>query len=248
MLERNKAFIGSHVDIKGTILQTLKEINPIFPVQIFAGSPKSYARKEPKDCKEILELVTKNNINFFIHSAYVINLGQINQQGYNCLLNDLLTAEKIDAKGCVVHCGKSVKLPKEEALKNMRTNITSILKSFKGTKLLLETCCGQGTELLSNMDDFISFCIEYKDYENFGICLDTCHTMVAGYDPSLFLEKIYEAGLETTLVHFNGSKECKGSCKDRHEFFLSPESKIPVEEMDRVIDICLKYNIPMVVE
>ena len=63
--------------------------------------------------------------------------------------------------------------------------------------------------------------VEYR--EKIGVCFDTCHTWDAGYDLVHDLDGVLTSfdeiiGLKRLkAVHFNDSKNDRGSRKDRHE-------------------------------
>ena len=108
-------------------------------------------------------------------------------------------------------------MSQDEALENMKQNIIEICRESDGT-LLLETGAGQGTEMLTNIDDFINFALEMQNIvDNFGICVDTCHVCASGYSPTYYLEECLERGVKVKLLHYNDSCDALRSRKDRHE-------------------------------
>jgi deoxyribonuclease-4 len=95
---------------------------------------------------------------------------------------------------------------------------------FNG-KILLENTAGQGSNLGYSFVHLKSI-IEGSNFpERFGVCLDTCHSLAAGYD--LITQKGFEdtfrefdqlIGLERICCfHLNDSKKGLGSHVDRHE-------------------------------
>lgn len=256
--------IGTHISLKNDILTSLKEYynNTIkepdysIPFQIFSGSPKMFKRKKMNNIKETANFISINNITGFIHSPYVINLSNMKDDSFNCILYELDLANKTNIKGTVVHVGKHVNDTKEIGLNNMKNNIDSIFSEYsnnsdtsdliKNAKLILETPAGQGTELLTNINDFILFCKQYSDNPNFGICVDTCHVFASGHDPLEYLIRLKEEGLYIDLVHLNDSKDTKGSRKDRHEEI--GKGHIGLEKMNEIINYCNKEKIPMIIE
>ena len=52
------------------------------------------------------------------------------------------------------------------------------------TKLIIETPAGQGTELLTDLNDFVDFYNNFsKEQQKYlGICFDTAHTWALGYE------------------------------------------------------------------
>ena len=95
------------------------------------------------------------------------------------------------------------------------------------TKIILETSTGQGTELLSNLDEFADFYNKFTDDEKnyLKICIDTCHVFSAGYslksktDVQKYIKIVekYIGWNNVILIHLNDSKKDCGCGVDRHE-------------------------------
>lgn len=241
---------GSHISTNGNVLNALKnyyKTHKKAPVQIFAGSPQSFSRPSfPDFLPTVKEFIIENDLKVFIHSAYLVNIAkQLTPVAKKCLLYDLEYAEKIGSCGVVLHVGKSCELSYENALKNSIENITFFLKESK-SNLLLETPAAAGSEMFAQVESFISFCKRFEEYDNFRICVDTCHVFAAGHNPIEYLETIYEQGLTIDLVHMNDSKEEKGSRKDRHEYIY--QGKIGKEILDKCMSFCKEKGIPYLFE
>lgn len=251
--------IGTHIKKNKTFYKSLTdfyETESFYkPVQIFTGSTKMWKRPvlNEEDNIKTLEYVTKNEINLFIHSIYLINLSrncEECQQGLEALVYDLKLGPKIGAKGVVVHCGKSLKMDKTDAVNNMYKNVLCILEHInESCPLLIENCCGQGTEVLTTYKEFSDFYNRFttEQKQKIKICIDTCHAFVSNHCP---LEYIQNWNSEHTgsivLVHYNDSKCEKGSRKDRH----SPvgEGYIGIEKMEQISNLCNENCLPMVIE
>jgi deoxyribonuclease-4 len=91
--------------------------------------------------------------------------------------------------------------------------------------VLMETTAGQGSALMSRFEELAKI-LEYMDgHERLGICLDTCHVFVAGYDIrtednfNLTFEGFdHIIGLSRLkAIHCNDSKKGLGSKIDRHD-------------------------------
>ena len=139
---------------------------------------------------------------------------------------------------------------KELAIDNMFKNILQLLPHIDKTcPLLIETPAGQGTEVLTKIEEFSEFYSRFtkEQKEKVKICIDTCHVFACGYDPAEYLEKWNELQPDSiVLVHFNDSKcEC-GSKKDRHA--PAGEGFIGLEKLNYIIEWCATLNIPMVRE
>jgi deoxyribonuclease-4 len=92
-------------------------------------------------------------------------------------------------------------------------------------KTLLETTAGQGTTLGGVFEDLAEIRTSVAAPERVGICLDTCHIFVAGYDirtPEAYAESMGRfdeiIGIDQLFaMHFNDAKADLGSHLDRHE-------------------------------
>lgn len=263
--------LGSHIRINGTIFNTLvnyynrsvTEPKYHIPVQIFAGNPQAFYRKkiDSAEIKKTKEYIETNNLNIYIHGPYVLNIGRETstiQPALNCLIYELNLAHDISSKGVVIHVGKYLcrdasraKQSVEESLKNSYDNIMYLINNSRG-RLLLETPAGQGTELLTKIEDFIKFVKSIGTLDEsrtsrefirarFGIVVDTCHVFACGYDPLDYLKQIVNTGLTIDLVHLNDSKDVKGSCKDRHECI--GEGYIGLEKLTECVEFCKEHKI-----
>ena len=104
---------------------------------------------------------------------------------------------------------------------------------------------GQGTEVLTDIDDFSDFYNKFNESQKnkVKICIDTCHVFACGYDPLEYLKKWNELQPDSiVLVHYNDSKcEC-GSKKDRHA--PAGEGYIGLEKLNSITEWCSNLDIP----
>jgi deoxyribonuclease-4 len=253
--------IGTHISKSKQFYSSLRsffdiDVNKNKPAQLFSGSPKYWRRPGIThiDVDLTNSFVKKYDLSVFIHSIYLINLCQpvevFKKKAFECLKWELRAGLLLGFKGIVVHCGKSLKFPLEEALNNMYTNICSVFKYVSPTcPLLLETSSGQGTETLSTFDAFSQFYQRFtkEQQQLIKICIDTCHIFAAGHEPIQYLKKWdIQHPTSLVLVHFNDSKEECGKKKDRHAF--PGEGWIGPEKMCIIEGWCRDKKIPMVLE
>lgn len=211
--------------------------------------------------KEKLEL--PKNFKVVVHYSYSINLGRVwnpNDWWIQQLIAEIQSAEKIGAFALVIHTGKSLQFSESTAINNMFSSLlyvhgqTAKLK----VKLLIETPAGQGTELLSDILDFVRFIKKFDSQpqlaERFGICVDTCHIYSAGYDISQikgissFFEIINkEVGInKIKLIHLNNSRSELGSKVDRHESIGS--GTLSMDSIKTLVTFINTLEIPMILE
>jgi deoxyribonuclease-4 len=99
------------------------------------------------------------------------------------------------------------------------------------TPIYLETCAGQGNCLGHQLEELAEVIRRNDGHPRLGVCVDTCHIFVAGYD--LRSEVEYEQfwakfdeqiGLQRLKAfHLNDSKKPLGSRVDRHDHIAQGE-------------------------
>ena len=270
---------GAHVSTSKGIPNAIKYTREVLNgdiLQIFSQSPRSLKGPSDKtinDIPKIIDAIKAHNVKIVSHSPYMINLSKdisTHQYVMDCLLKDLQFINKIGGIGSVVHMGKSLKLSKEEALKNMILNIKYILSNYDGdAKLIIETSCGQGTELLANLDDIGEFYNQGINGTSFTeaeknkieFCIDTCHIFVAGYDMrspkevNSYFSKFNKiiGNNKLALIHFNDSAKKLGSNVDRHAnigegYIGNPDLDGNIDGLKAVFKKASQLSIPMVLE
>ena len=219
--------IGSHVSFKkdtqlvGSVKEALSYGSTTF--MFYTGAPQNANRLPIDDelTKEAKELMIDNHIdinNVIVHAPYIINLASSNDFAVTFLKQELQRVEQLGMNKLVLHPGSSVKLSKEEGIKNIIDNLNKVGKS--NVLILLETMAGKGTELGKTFEE-IKEIIDGVDYK-LGVCLDTCHINDAGYDLNDF-DKVLDLfdkiiGLDyLKCIHINDSKNDINTHKDRHE-------------------------------
>lgn len=243
--------IGSHVGKLKTLTDTIAAVaNPSTPYQIFLSGPQnSNIKAVDSDLASALDLVTKSKSRIFVHSQYLINLSNketADAWHEKLLIKNLEITRAFGGKGVVVHVGKACKLPTAEAIEQMRAVLGRCLQHATAEcPLLLETPAGQGTELLTDKDEFITFVESFAD-PRLRVCMDSCHVFAAGHNPVEYLQALLEKPNLLKLVHYNDSLEPCGSCKDRHAHVGSGHIGFPT--MTEIAEICSAYDIPMVIE
>lgn len=261
-------FIGAHISREKTILETINKIieNDGNALQIFISNPRSNKitninEKYFINLEKINEYINKINFKIVIHNPYTINLASSFMNGkkiidindcywIQLILNELKISELLGSYGCVVHCGKYTKNTKEEGLNNMKLAlkyiITQMIKFKLKTKLILETSAGQGTELLSNYEDFLEFYNSFDDIEKeyLKICIDTCHVWASGYE----LMEIYNITKKNNnfkdigVIHINKSKNPKNSKLDRHDTIIEEKAYIDINDIIKFVNKMKKIN------
>jgi deoxyribonuclease-4 len=245
--------IGCHIGKQKTLTDTIRSVAmSSAPYQIFLSGPQnSNIKTDDKDLASALALVEQTGARIFVHSQYLINLSNKDSTDLwheKLLIKNLQVCKAFGGQGVVVHVGKSVKLGKQEAIDQMRASILRCLDHATAEcPLLLETPAGQGTELLTDMKEFLDF-VEGFATPKLRMCLDTCHVFAAGHDPKTYLETTLARPGLLKLVHYNDSLGECGSCKDRHAHISTGEGLIGFPKMSEIASICSAHDIPMIIE
>jgi len=250
---------GYHMSItkKSLYRSLLKEVsmNPFCKsFQIFLKSPQrmSLSGLNDEDVKNSRNMIKDNDINIFIHSSYLINIGNIiDEKVKSIILDDFIIGDRVSGKGVIFHVGKHCnRFTEEECLDLMINNINMIIEETKDLeiKFILETGCNCGTEVCTSIDRYKYIYDKIDRKDRFGFCIDTCHIFVAGYDINEYIKEFTSIIDEDLIkvIHFNNSMSKKGSKLDRHDNIY--RGYISVNEMRDFGNYFFSRNIPIILE
>ena len=263
--------IGFHIPlIKKSFKQSVetphKRAN-ITAFQIFIRNPRQlklveYNEEEAAKCKQYIEI---NNLFLVSHATYLLNSATLEKWSDKIAsaMNDLIYAEKVGAIGSIFHVGKHLKQSIEDGIEIMYEFISTVIAELQKINsksiYILETCASQGSELLSNLEDFGKFYHRFNDKqkENLKICIDTCHVFAAGYslkseiDAIIFIEIVQEniGWNNIAVIHLNDSKKDVGCCVDRHEnLCMGCIGQDDENGLKTIVNHCYSLKIPLILE
>ena len=161
------------------------------------------------------------------HAPYVYNLAsakdEVRERTRQTMAEDIERLELIP--GCLynLHPGSHVGQGVERGVELVAEGLNGVLREGQGTKVLLETMAGKGSELGRSFEELAAI-IDAVELDGLvGVCLDTCHVSDGGYDVAADLGAVLDefdavVGLDRLMaLHLNDSKNPVGSHKDRHE-------------------------------
>ena len=163
------------------------------------------------------------------HDSYLINLGSPDaeklEKSRKAFLDELRRCEQLGLSLLNFHPGSHLNLIAEDAcLDLIADSINIALEQTSGVKAVIENTAGQGSNLGWRFEQIASIIDRIDDKSRVGVCIDTCHTLAAGYD--LTTRDAYETtwrNFEDTIglqylagIHLNDSKRELGSHIDRH--------------------------------
>ena len=204
--------------------------------QIFSSSPRQWkaAAVKPEDAKKMRELRAKHDVGpVAIHASYLINLcsqtESVRVNGVAAFRGEVERALALGAEYLVLHPGSWKGLTREEGLRLAAESIERAIDGVpwqgKDFKILIENTAGAEFSLGGKLEQVAELVETLKPCAPVGVCLDTCHVHVAGYDlvsPDGYVETMLlvkdTVGFDAVKVwHCNDAKAAMGSKLDRHE-------------------------------
>lgn len=255
--------LGAHVSTSGGVEKAPERGFEIGcnAIQIFSKNQRMWKSKpyiEGTD-RKFRENCKKYRIKkVIIHTSYLLNLATIDpikkEKTISGLIDEFERGDYLDIPYLVIHPGSAIDITEERGLFEIAKNVNTILKKKRyKIRLLFETTAGQGNNLGYKFEHLFYLLKNIKN-DNIGICLDTCHTFVSGYD--IRTKKTYErtifafdeiVGLKNLFaIHLNDSRAKLGSRIDRHENI--GEGYIGKEAFSFIVNDERLKNIPMILE
>ncbi len=182
----------------------------------------------PEDAKALLVHAEQANFGPLVaHGSYTMNLCSANEKtranGWDMLRQDLQRMELLPGNFYNFHPGAHTGLGTEAGIGLITDALNEMLTPETHTTVLLETMAGKGSEIGGTFEELREIIDRVECKEKVGVCFDTCHTWDAGYDLVNNFDGVLQhfddvIGLSRLkAVHFNDSKNDRGSHKDRHE-------------------------------
>ena len=193
------------------------------------------------------------------HDSYLINLGHPEKEGLEksreAFLDEMQRCELLGLKLLNFHPGSHLnKIDPEKSLLRIAESINIALDKTAGVTSVIENTAGQGSNLGFEFEQ-LAFIIEnIEDKSRVGVCFDTCHGFVAGYDiktPNGFDETFRKfdeiIGLKyLKALHLNDAKKTLGSKVDRHESIGKGE--LGLDPFIRIMNSPMFDNMPLILE
>lgn len=230
-------YIGAHVSASGGVCNAILNAEAIGAnaFALFTRNQRSWVSK-PLATGEInafRTLLAERGFDpkqVLPHDSYLINLGSPDeetlQKSRNAFLDELQRAEQLGLTMVNFHPGSHLnKISEEECLDQIAREVNLALSKTQGVTAVIENTAGQGTNLGWRFEHIRRIIDGIDDKSRVGVCIDTCHTLAAGYDISTemgyqFCFDDFESiiGFQyLRAIHLNDSKKNSGSHVDRHE-------------------------------
>jgi deoxyribonuclease IV len=226
-------FVGAHVSTAGGLEKAVERGKELGceSIQIFNQSPRmwrptNYGEDDFAAFKEAMDASKVERV--IIHAVYLINTAspdkELSKKSQAALTHALRIGDGIGADGVVLHPGSTLGGPLKPALKRAAKVIKAALKDTDHCKLLLEQTAGHKGLIGRDFDETAALIELAGGGERLGLCLDSCHMFVQGYDitdeehlAAVLDEADEKVGIDRLgAVHVNDAAAPLGSCRDRH--------------------------------
>ncbi len=225
--------IGAHVSTAGGLDNAIGRATELGceSIQIFNQSPRMWrpTRYDEGDFAAFREAMAASPVEaVVIHAVYLINCAtkeaDLRKKSLASLTHALRIGDGIGAAGVVLHPGAQKGEPHGPSMKRAGKVIAAALADSESCPLLLEQTAGHQGLLGRDFDETAELIELAGSGERLGLCLDSCHLFVQGYDitdadhlSAVLDEADEKVGLERLrCVHVNDAAVPLGSCRDRH--------------------------------
>jgi deoxyribonuclease-4 len=159
-------------------------------LQLFVQSPRAwrFPDHDPADLTAFRERRAELAIGaVVVHALYLVNLASPNDDFYSKSVTTLRStvdaACAIEADAVIFHVGSHQGAGFEAALERVVPALAQALERCSETTwLLIENSAGAGGTIGRSLDELAALYEALDRHERLGVCLDSCHLWVSGYD------------------------------------------------------------------
>ncbi|MDD2314361.1 MAG: deoxyribonuclease IV [Proteiniphilum sp.] len=164
------------------------------------------------------------------HSSYLINLGNPGEEevekSRKAFFDEMNRCEQLGINRLNFHPGSHLnQISVDACLDRIAESVNMALERTNGVTAVLENTAGQGTNLGHTFEQLAHIIDKVDDKSRVGVCLDTAHTLAAGYE--IRTREAYEETFRRfdeivgfhylRGMHINDSKKELSSRVDRHD-------------------------------
>jgi deoxyribonuclease IV len=228
--------LGAHVSIAGGLARAPARGRALGcgAIQIFVKNQRQWAAPPltPADARAFRRARRSARIRHaFAHGSYLVNLACPDPAGWrqavNTFTDELRRSAMLGLDALVVHPGSHLGSGVERGLDAIARAVDEALRATRRSRVrvALENTAGAGNALGRTFGELRAMLDRLGQQQRVGVCIDTCHLFVAGYDirtPAGYALAMAECtemiGADRVLAfHLNDAKASLGSGLDRHE-------------------------------
>ncbi len=230
-------YIGAHISASGGVENA--------PLNAHAIGAKAFAFFTKNQRQWFASAYTAQNIDLFKarceefafspdqilpHSSYLINLGNPGEEevekSRKAFFDEMSRCEQLGINRLNFHPGSHLnQISVDACLDRIAESVNMALERTNGVTAVLENTAGQGTNLGHTFEQLAHIIDKVDDKSRVGVCLDTAHTLAAGYE--IRTREAYEETFRRfdeivgfhylRGMHINDSKKELSSRVDRHD-------------------------------
>ena len=257
--------VGCHVSISGSIDRAVDNAveRDCSAFQIFTRNPRGWHTKDltNQDISSFKEKLKESKIDRLAtcaHMPYLPNLATPKKDGFDksvkTIVSEVRRCGQLGIPFLVTHLGSHLGTGEGEGIKRLVKGLVAAGQVKNDVMILLENTAGQKNSVGSRFEQLAEIFDQLKPSKRFGICLDTCHAFVAGYDlrtqegvRDAFAKFDKFIGIEhLKILHLNDAKGDIGCNLDRH--YHIGLGSIGEKGLAAVIKIANKNKIPIILE
>lgn len=230
-------YIGAHVSASGGVENAPSNAHAIGAkaFALFTRNQRQWKSQPLSDrsialFRERCEILGYTAAHILPHDSYLINLGHPDPEGLQksreAFLDEMQRCEQLGLDRLNFHPGSHLnQMAVDDCLTRIAESVNWTLERTRGVTAVLENTAGQGTNLGHTFEQLAYIIDKIEDKSRVGVCIDTAHTLAAGYDIRTaegftetfrkFDEIIGFSYLKG--MHVNDSKKNLASRVDRHD-------------------------------
>jgi deoxyribonuclease-4 len=236
MSHSNHLLLGAHTSASGGVHRALLEGKEIqaSTIQLFTSNQKQWQGRAltPEIIDNWQGSLKETGLSHIMsHDSYLINLGgprqEILEKSRKAFMEEIGRCLQLGVTYLNFHPGAALDGDEQECLDRIIESLllTRPLLDNDKIRLLLETTAGQGSTVGHCFAHLAYIIDRVKNHIPVGVCIDTCHIFVAGYDirttegwNNTLAEFDRTVGLPYLYAfHLNDSLKGLGSRVDRHQ-------------------------------
>jgi deoxyribonuclease-4 len=186
--------------------------------------------------------------------------GELYEKSVNSFADELIRTSQLGIEFLIIDLGSDRGHDNENGIKQLIKSCQTGVDSFKSTyqkkldfTILLQNGWGSKNSVGVTLDELREI-LDKLPTKEYGICLDTCHAFISGYDLRTgekcngFVDQLNNiVGLDAVkFIHLNDSKMDTGARFDIHEHMGL--GKIGVEGLKTIINRKSLRDLPMVIQ
>jgi len=259
-------YVGAHVSASGGVFNAPLNAQKIgakafalFTKNQRQWKAKPYDENIIEKFKEALQQSGIKPKHILPHDSYLINLGHPDQEkrekSLNAFIDEVKRCELLGLEKLNFHPGSHLKLiSEEECLDLIIQSLNTAAKETNNVSFVIENTAGQGSNLGYKFEHLACIINGVEDKSRVGVCIDTCHMFVSGYD--IRTKEAYDktwnefekiVGFKYLQgMHINDSKPELGSKVDRHHSL--GKGKIGLDAFKFIMNDKRMDDIPLILE